>query len=110
MPKVFFAKRVKHNGVTYKANEVFEVTAKELDLLKAAGAWEVDTQQEEPVVEVEEDVVAEEPVEENDDEQVKDQEPTVEELREKAIQLGIPVKGNWGIPKLTEVIAEAEAE
>ncbi len=36
--------------------------------------------------------------------------PTVEELAEKALSMGIDVKGTWGVKKLSEEIEKAEAQ
>ena len=38
----------------------------------------------------------------------KEEKSELDILREKALELGIDFKGNWGVKKLTEAITEAE--
>lgn len=93
---MYFAKTVRYEGSEYPPNTTFEVKDNDVDDLKKAGGW-----------------VIEEPKADNDEdkETENDQEPEKSELdilREKAIELGIDFKGNWGVKKLSEAITEAE--
>lgn len=93
---MYFAKTVRYEGSEYPPNTTFEVKDNDVDDLKKAGGWII----EEPKA-----------VNDEDKEPQNDQEPEKSELdvlREKAIELGIDFKGNWGVKKLSEAIAEAE--
>lgn len=95
MAKMMFAKTVKYNGTKYPPNTQFEVLEEDVQDLKTAGGWVV-----EKAIKEAEQVTEEQPTEEDKSE--------VDKLRERAIELGIDFKGNWGVPKLTEAIKEAE--
>jgi len=97
MAKMYFAKTVRYEGSEYPPNTAFEVKDADVDDLKKAGGW-----------------IIEKPKVDNankNKEPEKGKEPEKSELdilREKAIELGIDFKGNWGVKKLREAIAEAE--
>ena len=97
MAKMYFAKTVRYEGSEYPPNTAFEVKDVDVDDLKKAGGW-----------------VIEEPKVDNADENKEPKNGTEPEkteldiLREKAIELGINFKGNWGVKKLSEAIAEVE--
>lgn len=97
MAKMYFAKTVKYEGVTYPPNTTFEVKDEDVNDLKKVGGWV----KEEPKKEAAED---KEPA----GEEAGEEKSELDILREKAIELGIDFKGNWGVKKLTEAIAEAE--
>ena len=97
MAKISFGKTVKYQGSIYPPNTVFEVRDADVDDLKKAGGWII----EEPKV----DNADENKEPENDKEPEKSE---LDILREKAIELGINFKGNWGVKKLSEAIAKAE--
>lgn len=94
---MYFAKTVRYEGSEYPPNTAFEVKDADVDDLKKAGGW-----------------IIEKPKVDNankNKEPEKGKEPEKSELdilREKAIELGIDFKGNWGVKKLREAIAEAE--
>lgn len=97
MTKMYFAKTVRYEGSEYPPNTVFEVKDADVDDLKKAGGW-----------------IIEEPKVDNADENKEPENGTEPEkteldiLREKAIELGINFKGNWGVKKLKEEIAKVE--
>lgn len=93
MAKMYFAKTVKYEGVTYPPNTTFEVKDEDVNDLKKVGGW-----------------VKKEAVEDKEPagEEAGEEKSELDILREKAIELGIDFKGNWGVKKLTEAIAEAE--
>lgn len=95
MAKVYFGKTVKYQGITYPPNTQFEVKDEDVNDLKLVGAWIVEpkNQVEKNIKEVEEEI---------------EEKSELEILREKAEALGIEYKGNWGVKKLTEAIAEIE--
>jgi len=95
--KMYFAKTVRYQGSEYPPNTAFEVKDVDVDDLKKAGGWII----EKPKV----DNINENKEPENDKEPEKTE---LDILREKAIELGINFKGNWGVKKLRKVIAEAE--
>ena len=97
MAKMYFAKTVRYEGSEYPPNTTFEVKDADVDDLKKAGGWII----EKPKV----DNVNENKEPENDKEPEKTE---LDILREKAIELGINFKGNWGVKKLSEAIAKAE--
>lgn len=97
MAKMYFAKTVRYQGSEYPPNTAFEVKDVDVDDLKKAGGWII----EKPKV----DNINENKEPENDKEPEKTE---LDILREKAIELGINFKGNWGVKKLRKVIAEAE--
>ena len=97
MAKMYFAKTVRYQGSEYPPNTAFEVRDVDVDDLKKAGGWII----EKPKV----DNINENKEPENDKEPEKTE---LDILREKAIELGINFKGNWGVKKLRKVIAEAE--
>ena len=94
---MYFAKTVRYEGSEYPPNTVFEVRDVDVDDLKKAGGW-----------------IIEEPKVDNVDENKEPKNGTEPEkteldlLREKAIELGINFKGNWGVKKLKEEIAKVE--
>lgn len=88
MAKISFGKTVKYQGSIYPPNTVFEVSDSDVADLKKAGGW-----------------VKEEPKTEVEPEKSK-----LDLLRDEADELGIEYKGNWGVKKLTEAIAEAKAQ
>lgn len=88
MAKISFGKTVKYQGSVYPPNTVFEVSDSDVADLKKAGGW-----------------VKEEPKTEE-----KPEKSELDLLRDEADELGIEYKGNWGVKKLTEAIAEAKAQ
>ena len=88
MAKISFGKTVKYQGSIYPPNTVFEVLDEEVEDLKKAGGWV----KEEPKTEIE------------------PEKSELDLLRDEADELGIEYKGNWGVKKLTEAIAEAKAQ
>jgi hypothetical protein len=88
MAKISFGKTVKYQGSVYPPNTVFEVSDSDVADLKKAGGWV----KEEPKTEVE------------------PEKSELDLLRDEADKLGIKYKGNWGVKKLTETIAEAKAQ
>ena len=88
MAKISFGKTVKYQGSIYPPNTVFEVSDSDVADLKKAGGWV----KEEPKTEVE------------------PEKSELDLLRDEANELGIEYKGNWGVKKLTEAIAEAKAQ
>ena len=94
---MYFAKTVRYQGSEYPPNTAFEVKDVDVDDLKKAGGWII----EKPKV----DNINENKEPENDKEPEKSE---LDILREKAIELGINFKGNWGVKKLRKAIAEAE--
>lgn len=88
MAKISFGKTVKYQGSIYPPNTVFEVSNADVADLKKAGGWV----KEEPKTEVE------------------PEKSELDLLRDEANELGIEYKGNWGVKKLTEAIAEAKAQ
>ena len=88
MAKISFGKTVKYQGSIYPPNTVFEVRDSDVADLKKAGGWV----KEEPKTEVE------------------PEKSEMDLLRDEADELGIEYKGNWGVKKLTEAIAEAKAQ
>lgn len=97
MAKISFGKTVKYQGSIYPPNTVFEVSDSDVADLKKAGGWIT----EEPKIEEVED-------KEPEGEEAGEEKSELDSLRDKAIELGIDFKGNWGVKKLTEAIAEAE--
>jgi len=88
MAKISFGKTVKYQGSIYPPNTVFEASDSDVADLKKAGGWV----KEEPKTEVE------------------PEKSELDLLRDAADELGIEYKGNWGVKKLTEAIAEAKAQ
>ena len=88
MAKISFGKTVKYQGSIYPPNTVFEVSDSDVADLKKAGGWV----KEEPKTEIE------------------PEKSELDLLRDEADELGIEYKGNWGVKKLTEAIAEAKAQ
>lgn len=93
MAIVYFGKTVKYKGTTYLPNTKFEVEDSDIDSLKQQGAWVIE--KDEPKLKEE---VKEEKVEKRE----------IDILRDKALDLGIDFKGNWGVKKLKEEIAKVE--
>ncbi|MFA5638821.1 MAG: hypothetical protein WC961_08075 [Anaerovoracaceae bacterium] len=91
MAKMYFAKTVRYEGSEYPPNTAFEVKDADVDDLKKAGGW-----------------IIEKPKATKVDENKEPEKSELDILREKAIELGINFKGNWGAKKLSEAIAEAE--
>jgi len=93
MAKMYFGKTVRYEGTEYPPNTTFEVKDTDVDDLKKSGGW-----------------LVEEPKEIDDKEPEGDGEEKSELdiLREKALELGIDFKGNWGVKKLSEAIADTE--
>ena len=94
MAKISFGKTVKYQGSIYPPNTVFEVSDSDVADLKKAGGWV----KEEPKPEVKPKT------------EVKPEKSELDLLRDEADELGIEYKGNWGVKKLTEAIAEAKAQ
>jgi hypothetical protein len=94
MAKMYFGKTVRYEGTEYPPNTTFEVKDTDVNDLKKSGGWLVEAPKE-----IDDD---KEP--END----KEEKSELDILREKALELGIDFKGNWGVKKLTEAITEAE--
>jgi len=92
MAKISFGKTVKYQGSIYPPNTVFEVSDSDVADLKKAGGWV----KEEPKTKVEPEIEPEK--------------SELDLLRDEADELGIEYKGNWGVKKLTEAIAEAKAQ
>jgi len=97
MAKMYFAKTVRYQGSEYPPNTAFEVRDVDVDDLKKAGGWVIEERKV--------DNAGENKGPENGTEPEKTE---LDILREKAIELGIDFKGNWGVKKLKEAIAEAE--
>lgn len=93
MAKISFGKTVKYKGAIYPPNTVFEVSDSDVADLKKAGGW-----------------VKEEPKKEEPKTEVESEKSELDLLRDEADELGIEFKGNWGVKKLTEAIAEAKAQ
>ena len=89
MAKISFGKTVKYRGSVYPPNTIFEVKDTDVDGLKKSGGWLIE---EEPKTEIE------------------PEKSELDLLRDEADELGIEYKGNWGVKKLTEAIAEAKAQ
>lgn len=87
MAKISFGKTVKYQGSIYPPNTVFEVSDSDVADLKKAGGW----------------------VKEESKTKAEPKKSELDLLRDKANELGIEYKGNWGVKKLTEAIAEAKA-
>jgi len=100
MAKMYFGKTVRYEGTEYPPNTTFEVKDTDVDGLKKSGGWLV----EEPK-EIDEHKEPNPDKEPEDDEEEKSE---LDILREKALELGIDFKGNWGVKKLSEAIADAE--
>lgn len=98
MAKISFGKTVKYQGSIYPPNTVFEVSDSDVADLKKAGGWV----KEEPKTKVEPKTEIEPEIEPEKSE--------LDLLRDEADELGIEYKGNWGVKKLTEAIAEAKAQ
>lgn len=88
MAKISFGKTVKYKGAIYPPNTVFEVSDSDVADLKKAGGW-----------------VKEEPKNE-----IEPKKSELDLLRNEAKELGVEYKGNWGVKKLTEAIAEVKAQ
>lgn len=93
MAKMYFGKTVRYEGMEYPPNTAFEVKDSDVDGLKKHGGWLVEEPNKEPEKEPEKD---------------EEEKSELDLLREKALELGIDFKGNWGVKKLSEAIAEAE--
>jgi hypothetical protein len=93
MAKMYFGKTVRYEGMEYPPNTTFEVKDSDVDGLKKHGGWLVVEPDKEPKKEPEKD---------------EEEKSELDLLREKALELGIDFKGNWGVKKLSEAIAEAE--
>ena len=92
MAKISFGKTVKYQGSVYPPNTVFEVSDSDVADLQKAGGWVKEEPEIEPKTEVE------------------PEKSELDLLRDEADELGIEYKGNWGVKKLTEAIAEAKAQ
>ena len=95
MAIVYFGKTVKYKGTTYLPNTRFEVEDSDIDSLKQQGAWVIEKDESKSKKEVEEQ---------------KGEKREIDILRDKALDLGIDFKSNWGVKKLKEAIAEAESQ
>ena len=93
MAIVYFGKTVKYKGITYLPNTKFEVEDSDINNLKLQGAWVIEKDKPELKKEVKEEKV---------------EKREIDILRDKALDLGIDFKGNWGVKKLKEEIAKAE--
>ena len=91
MAKMYFAKTVRYKGSEYPPNTAFEVKDVDVDDLKKAGGW-----------------IIEKPKATKVDENKEPEKSELDILREKAIELGINFKGNWGVKKLTTEIEKVE--
>lgn len=100
MAKISFGKTVKYQGSIYPPNTVFEVSDSDVADLKKAGGWV----KEEPKTKVESKTKVEPKT------KVESEKSELDLLRDEADELGIAYKGNWGVKKLTEAIAEAKAQ
>lgn len=89
MAKISFGKTVKYNGSIHLPNTIFEVSDSDVTDLVKAGGW-----------------IKEEPKQEA----AEPEKTEIDILREKAGRLGIEYESNWGIKRLTRLIAEAEAQ
>lgn len=98
MAKMVFAKTVRYLGSEYTPNTAFEVKDVDVEDLKKVGGWVI----EEPKVS---EPASEYNLTERVDEDAKSE---IEALKEKATELGINFKGNWGVKKLSAAIKEAE--
>lgn len=99
MAKISFGKTVKYQGSIYPPNTVFEVSDSDVADLQKAGGWV----KEEPKIKEVED-------KEPEGEEAGEEKSELDILRDEADELGIEYKGNWGVKKLTEAIAEAKAQ
>ena len=97
MAKMYFAKTVRYEGSEYPPNTTFEVKDVDVDDLKKAGGWIIEKPKVDNANENKESKNGTEP-----------EKTELDILREKAIELGINFKGNWGVKKLSEAIAEVE--
>jgi len=93
MAIVYFGKTVKYKGTTYLPNTKFEVEDSDIDNLKLQGAWVIEKDKPELKEEVKEEKV---------------EKREIDILRDKALDLGIDFKGNWGVKKLTTEIEKVE--
>lgn len=91
---MYFGKTVRYEGTEYPPNTTFEVKDTDVNDLKKSGGWLVEAPKE-----------IDDGKEPEDD---KEEKSELDILREKALELGIDFKGNWGVKKLTEAITEAE--
>lgn len=93
MAKMYFGKTVRYEGTEYPPNTTFEVKDTDVDGLKKSGGWLVEEPKE---------------IDDEESEDGKEEKSELDILREKALELGIDFKGNWGVKKLSEAIADAE--
>lgn len=94
MPKVYFGKTVKYEGKTYPPNTVFECLDKDVEDLKMAGGWLIESKK--PVRAVEKEVVPD----------VSE----LEELRTMAAELGIHFAKTWGVKRLRTAIGAIQKQ
>ena len=90
---MYFGKTVRYEGTEYPPNTTFEVKDTDVDGLKKSGGWLVEEPKE---------------IDDEESEDGKEEKSELDILREKALELGIDFKGNWGVKKLSEAIADAE--
>lgn len=93
MAKMYFGKTVRYEGTEYPPNTTFEVKDTDVDGLKKSGGWLVEEPKE---------------IDDEESEDGKEEKSELDILREKALELGIDFKGNWGVKKLSKAIADAE--
>lgn len=124
------SKTVKYNGEAYPANIDIPVDESHVQQLLDKGAWMVEvepspdytyTQEQQEEIPVQEDIIPEQEVPQTETEitmevpeitedKKADQEEERKELMEYAKALDIPVRSNWGIPKLKKEIKIAESK
>ena len=90
---MYFGKTVRYEGTEYPPNTTFEVKDTDVDGLKKSGGWLVEEPKE---------------IDDEESEDGKEEKSELDILREKALELGIDFKGNWGVKKLSKAIADAE--
>lgn len=122
MTVIRIARPVKYMGVRYEANTDIVVKSEDVADLLSRGAWIISQEDEvnlEPNGEGDQDGEVEGGAQRpnnagnpdladdlSDEDRLKAQELAA--LKGRAAELGIEVKGNWGINKITKEIAEAE--
>jgi hypothetical protein len=101
---MYFARTVKYKGKKYPPNSPFDVEDEDIDGLKKAGGWLLEG---EPQDDDNSDDNSDETDDANDADSTEGSpESELEALKEKAKSLGVVVKANWGIKKLTQVISD----
>lgn len=97
MAKMRFDRPVKYQGTRYPSNTAITVFEEDVEELKKAGGWVLESSNR--FKDFEED-----PVDEDDEKEPEDPVDELELLRNEAAELGIEFKKNWGVKKLREAI------